>query len=118
VVERDPEPLTMSASELAPYTGVYETIAAVATVEIRESGLLLTPKIKPEVQAQLQERGEDVPDDEPMTFKLGLLPGPGDRYVVTEGPAKGMKGFFARDASGKIDKVHVGGRLATRVSGE
>lgn len=115
VVQQDPEPVTMSDAELAPYAGVYETIAATATVEVRDGGLVLTPEIKPETRARLQEAGEDVPE-ETTTFKLGLLPGPGDRYIVTEGPAKGMKGYFARDASGAIDRVHVGGRLATRVA--
>ena len=68
------------------------------------------------MRAQLHEAGEEVPE-QTQTFTLGLLPGPADRYVVTEGPAKGMKGYFARDASGAVDRVHVGGRLATRVAG-
>jgi hypothetical protein len=45
-----------------------------------------------------------------------MLPGDGDRYIVPEGPAKGMKGYFSRGADGTIDGVHLGGRLATRVS--
>jgi hypothetical protein len=117
VVEQEPEPVTLSDAELAPYAGVYETIAAIATVEVQAGGLLLTPQIKPEVRAQLREAGEEVPE-EVTTFRLGLLPGSGDRYVVTEGPMKGMKGYFARDASGAVDRVHVGGRLATRVKDE
>ncbi|HCG02556.1 MAG TPA: serine hydrolase [Chloroflexi bacterium] len=114
VVERDPEPVSMSEAELAEYAGIYETIAVTTTIKVRDGGLLLTPEVKPEVRAQLQEAGEEVPE-ESTTFRLGLLPGPGDRYIVTEGPAKGMKGFFARGAAGAVDRVHVGGRLATRV---
>ncbi len=114
LIEQDPEPVTMSEAELQPYAGIYETIAAVVTVEIRDGALTLQPEIKPEVRVQLQEAGEEIPD-EVTTFNMGMLPGPGDRYIVTEGPAKGMKGYFARDASGAIDRVHVGGRLATRV---
>ena len=30
--------------------------------------------------------------------------------------AKGMKGYFTRSASGDVDGVHVGGRLATRAA--
>jgi hypothetical protein len=44
-----------------------------------------------------------------------ILPGPGDRYIVTDGPAKGMKGYFVRTPDGDVQSVHVGGRLATRV---
>jgi hypothetical protein len=107
--------MEMSDAELEPYAGTYETIAVVCTVEARDGALWLTPEIKPETRAQLQEAGAEIPE-ETNTFKLGLLPGPGDRYVVTEGPAAGMKGYFARDASGMVDRVHVGGRLATRVA--
>ena len=114
IVQQDPEPVTLGDEELAPYAGTYETIAATCTVEVRDGHLLLTPEMKPEIRAQLHEAGEDIPE-ETQTFKLGMLPGAPDRYVVTEGPAKGMKGYFARDESGVVDRVHVGGRLATRV---
>jgi hypothetical protein len=36
--------------------------------------------------------------------------------VIPEGIAKGMKGYFTRDADGNVNGVHVGGRLATRVA--
>jgi CubicO group peptidase (beta-lactamase class C family) len=111
----DPEPLVLSDAELQPYAGMYETIAVFCPVEIRDGRLAVTATIKPEVRRQLAEAGEDLPD-EPSTFVIGLLPGPGDRYMVAEGPAKGMKGYFARDESGRITGVHVGGRLATRVN--
>jgi CubicO group peptidase (beta-lactamase class C family) len=115
VIDRDPEPVTLTEAELAPYVGVYETIAAVATVEVRDGGLTLTAEIKPETRRQLQEVGEEIAE-ETTTFAMGLLPGPGDRYVITEGPAKGMKGYFVRDATGMVNAVHVGGRLATRAA--
>jgi hypothetical protein len=44
-----------------------------------------------------------------------MLPGEGDRYIVVDGPAKGMKGYFTRGDSGEVTAAHVGGRLATRV---
>jgi CubicO group peptidase (beta-lactamase class C family) len=113
VVERDPEPVLLGDAELVEYVGVYETIAATCVVEANNGALILTPHIKPEMRRQLQEAGEEVPE-ETLTFRVGMLPGPGDKYIVTEGPAKGMKGYFGRDASGKVDRVHVGGRLATR----
>lgn len=112
VTDRAPEPVARSAAELAPFTGTYETIAAVARIRVHEGGLLLETEYKPETVAQVAEDGLE----DPPPYPLGLLPGPGDRYVITGGPAKGMKGFFVRDASGSVTGVHVGGRLATRTA--
>ena len=74
----------------------------------------LTATIKPETLAKLVAAGDEPPDDSPP-FPIGILPGPGDRYIVTDGPAKGMKGYFVRTPDGDVESVHVGGRLATRV---
>jgi ribosomal protein L24 len=38
---------------------------------------------------------------------------PGDRFVVTEGEAKGMKGHILRE-DGAVRALNVGGRLAYR----
>jgi CubicO group peptidase (beta-lactamase class C family) len=113
IVERDPDPVTLSEAELLRYAGRYETLAAIADIGVRDGGLIATVEIKPEVLAQLHAAGEEEPDQPP--FPLGLLAGPGDRYVVTDGPARGMKGYFARSEQGEITAVHMGGRLATRV---
>ncbi len=45
---------------------------------------------------------------------LGLLDGDGDRYMVAEGPMKGMRGFFLRDANGAVGAVNLGGRRFVR----
>lgn len=113
VEDKDPEPAELGESDLRPYTGRYETIAATVEITIRDGRLLATPEVKPEVLAKIMEAGEEEP--EATSVVLGLLPGPGDRYVVTEGPAKGMKGYFARSPGGEIVGVHLGGRLASRV---
>jgi hypothetical protein len=76
-------------------------------------GLVIEAHIKPETLAKLVEEGQEAPED-PPPFRIGMLPGPGDRYVVVEGPAKGMKGYFVRDSDGNVEAVHLGGRLATR----
>ena len=62
--------------------------------------------------AALAELGEE-PSDEPPE-PIGLLPEDGDHSIVTGGSAKGMRGYFTRDASGRITGMHVGGRYATR----
>jgi hypothetical protein len=78
-------------------------------VTVVDGRLALVDTIRPEVLAQL---GEEAPDDPPSP--LGILP-EGDRYIVTDGPAKGERGSFSRDADGSIDGMHVGGRYATRI---
>jgi len=112
VIDRDPEPIDSSDEELAPYAGRYETIAAWADITVEAGRLIVNVEIKPETLAQLKEQGSEEPEQPPIP--LGLLAGPGDRYVVSDGPAKGMKGYFVRNAAGEIEAVHVGGRLATR----
>jgi CubicO group peptidase (beta-lactamase class C family) len=113
IVERDPEPVALGAEQLADYVGTYETVAAIATITSDDDsgGLVLVAEIKPEA---LEKLAEEAPENPP--FPLGLLPGPGDRYVVTDGPGKGMKGYFVRNAAGAVESVHVGGRLATKVT--
>ena len=113
VIDKDPEPLTLSTEELKVYTGSYETIAATVDIKPGDGILLAHIEIKPEVLAQLKEAGEEEPI-ESVTFPLGILPGDGNRYIVADGPAKGMKGYFVRDTEGNVESVHVGGRLATR----
>jgi CubicO group peptidase (beta-lactamase class C family) len=113
----DPEPaaLRLPDAELAAYIGSFETIAA--TVDITAGGgrLSATVTLKPEMAKVLHEAGEEVPDEQPA-IPLALLAGRPDSYVVDEGPAKGMKGYFTRGADGAVDGVHLGGRLATRVA--
>jgi CubicO group peptidase (beta-lactamase class C family) len=106
---QDPQPADMDADALAEYVGTYETIAVVCEITVQGGGLLLTTSTKPETREQLGDEEEDGPP-----LPLGMLPGQGDRYVVSDGPAKGMKGYFARDADGKIWGAHIGGRLAMR----
>jgi CubicO group peptidase (beta-lactamase class C family) len=114
VQQVEPEPVLLADEELAPYTGRFETIAA--TVDLTPEGGRISAlvTIKPEMAAVLRESGEETPEQPPIL--LSLLAGQPDRYVVAEGPAKGMKGYFTRAADGSVEGVHLGGRLATRVT--
>jgi CubicO group peptidase (beta-lactamase class C family) len=113
VVDSEPDPVEMRAEELIPYTGRFETIAATCIISAEGSGLVVKVEPKPEMLAVLREAGEENPEEQPP-IPLGLLPGDGDRYIVTGGPAKSMKGYFVRGADGSIEAVHLGGRIATR----
>jgi CubicO group peptidase (beta-lactamase class C family) len=110
VTWRDPEPVVVGDAVLAEYVGTYETIAAICHVTAAGGFLKLNLEYRPEVLEQLGEEAQ-----EPPPFVLGLLDETGDQYVVTEGPGKGMRGFFQRGASGRIEGLHVGGRMAKRV---
>lgn len=110
----EPEQLVLGDEALEQYAGRYETIAATADITVEGGHLLVKVEFKPAMAAVLREAGEEVPDDQPA-IPLAIVAGDGDPYVVPEGPAKGMKGYFTRNASGAVDAVHLGGRLATRV---
>ena len=99
-------------AELTDFVGRFETIASVCQIRVRGGGL--EAEIAPK-ESFLRELHEETPEPEPP-IPIGLLPG-GDRYVVTGGPAKGMTGYFRRDGQGRVDAVHMGGRLALRVEG-
>ncbi len=106
---RDPEPLSLPADALAEYVGTYDTVAVVYTLELKAEGLMMSYVEDP---AALAELGEEATDEPPEP--IGILPGDGDRCIVTGGSAKGMRGYFSRGASGRVTGMHVGGRYATR----
>lgn len=115
VTEREPEPVRLSNDALAPYVGSYETIVINCEIAIQDGQLVASIKVKPEMAETLREAGQD-PDEPQPDLPLGMLAEAGDRYVITDGPAKGMKGYFSRDAAGNVNGVHLGGRLATKAT--
>src|SRR4051794_20467621 len=110
----EPEQLVLGDEALLAYVGSYETIAAKCAITAEGGRLLAKVEIKPEMLAVLRESGEDVDEEQPP-IALAILAGDGDQYVVPDGPAKGMRGYFSRDADGHVNGVHLGGRLATKV---
>ena len=112
LIDTEPEPIRLPDEQLAPYTGRFETIAAIVDVTAHDGRLSAQVTIKPKMAAALRESGEEVPEQPPIL--LAILAGQPDRYVVDEGDAKGMKGYFSRAEDGSVDGVHLGGRLATR----
>ncbi len=103
-----------SDAELEEFTGTFGTIAVTVDITAVRGGLDAVITMKPETLRQLRDAGDETPPEQPP-IHLGLVAG-GDQYVATEGPAAGMRGFFTRDASGRVDGVHMGGRLASRAT--
>jgi hypothetical protein len=73
---------------------------------LRESGMVRAAADK--------ELPPDYPPDYPPAG-IGLLPGDGDEYVITDGGMKGLRGFFTRDQTGAVTGVDLAGRLFNRV---
>ncbi len=109
----DPKPVRLPDEQLAPYTGRYETIAVVIEVTATDGRLSAAITVKPDADAALRKHGEKVPEQPPIV--MALLGQDGDAYVVDEGDAKGMRGYFTR-IGGSVAGLHLGGRLATRTS--
>lgn len=115
VIEEEPVPVRLSDDSLARYVGTYETIIVLCEITAADGQLVANIRVKPEMRETLREAGQD-PDEPQPELPLGMLSEDGDRYIITDGPAKGMKGYFARDAASTVNGVHLGGRLATRVT--
>lgn len=110
VSEAQPELMSLDDDRLCRFTGRYETIASSATIVVRDGRLVVTIESNPDVLATLGEDHED-----PPPIPLAMVAGEGYHYIVVEGPAKGMRGYFATDTDGHVVGMHLGGRLAERV---
>ncbi|MGI5523707.1 serine hydrolase domain-containing protein [Micromonospora sp. CA-259024] len=111
VVDRDPEPAPYDEARAAEVAGSYENDAMTLLVATDGAGMTLEVGIKPEIRAALET---EAPPDYPPAA-MGLLPGDGDEYIITEGGLTGQRGFFTRDATGGVVGVDLAGRLFTRV---
>jgi CubicO group peptidase (beta-lactamase class C family) len=112
VADRDPEPLPYDAARARAVVGRYENDAMTLTVGTAGAGLTLEARLKPAVRAALDtDPGPDYPP-----AAIGLLPGDGDEYIVTDGGLQGQRGFFSRDEGGAVVGIDLAGRLFSRVS--
>ena len=113
VDDADPIGIQLPPEELSPYLGTFETIAAWVRVEPVDGRLALNVEMKPEMMEKMAAMGEDVGDGT-QTIVVEIQATNRDRYIVSEGPAQGMTGFFARDGDSAVTGINVGGRFATR----
>jgi CubicO group peptidase (beta-lactamase class C family) len=110
LVETDPVPAPRSADELAAYAGTYETAAVTIEVMVDGDHLSATFLPKPEF---IEALGEDADYVEPP-MDVRLLPD-SDRFVSTDGPNAGERGFFTRDPQSRaVTGLHAGGRYSPR----
>ena len=111
VVERDPQPVPHDKARAAEVVGSYDIDVMTLTIAADETGLTLAVGIKPDIRAASDT---ELPPDYPPAA-IGLLPGDGDEYILTEGGMNGQRGYFTRDDSGTIVGADLAGRMFTRV---
>ena len=108
ITTKEPELAEVTAEQLSEYEGVYVTSAIEARVVV--DGSLLVVKTRITDQALITEdQTAEQPD-----IVIGLTTDGPDRHMVAEGEAKGLKGYFSRDAEGLVNGFHFGGRYMER----
>jgi len=101
---------TLDEVELARLIGRYDTMHARVDVSARADGIVLDVAYTEEGMRMVRELLGEVPEPKPIPARVI----PGDRFLVTEGDAKGMKGNILREPDGSVRAINVGGRLAYR----
>ena len=106
-----------ATSELAEYVGHVRDRRRHRDItrDDDSGGLVVKAEIKPEMLARWTKRARRCRSS--RRSRSACSPATATATSSPTGPAKGMKGYFVRDAAGAIEGVHVGGRLATKVSG-
>jgi CubicO group peptidase (beta-lactamase class C family) len=108
IVEATPEPLTVTAADLAPYIGRYNAaLSDDLEISVRDEGLWL----------QSHPHGgfpykDSPPGPLPPPVRLALFED--DRVIALDEPLKDSKGEFLRGAAGAIAWLRFGGRIARR----
>jgi CubicO group peptidase (beta-lactamase class C family) len=111
IVEPEPEPLPLTDEDAALLTGRYSADHAFVDISRDGDSLVLRIGYTPEGERMIREIVGEVPESKPMRVRLI----PGDRFIVVDGEAKGMKGHILREGDA-VRALNVGGRLAYRVS--
>jgi CubicO group peptidase (beta-lactamase class C family) len=107
---KEPELADLDEAALSEYEGLYVTSAAELRIVVAPGRLVAKVRITDDSFITEGEKAEQ-PD-----VLLALTTEGGDRYVVAEGEAKGMKGYFSRGDDGLVDGINFGGRHMQRQS--
>ena len=104
----EPELADISDADLAEYEGLYVTSAAELRLSVADGRVVGNVRITDESFITEGEKAEQPP------VLLALTTEGGDRYVIAEGAAKGLKGYFSRGDDGLVNGIHFGGRYMQR----
>jgi CubicO group peptidase (beta-lactamase class C family) len=100
LAERPPEPLRLSAAELAPYAGTYRTDGIELRIVVADDGLIIHGTVS-----------DGDGSGETLEFPVSLIAG--ERFLVVGGPFTGLQGEFVREGEAVVAAKHVG-RLVPR----
>ena len=125
VKEPEAEQLTLTPDQLQEFTGRFENIHSFLNIAIADGRLEVKSEVKPELiekarkEAPNQEALDKIEEQlkaatEQPAIPIAILAD--DKFVVADGQAKGMKGFFVRSDAGEVFGINFGGRLSTRVA--
>jgi CubicO group peptidase (beta-lactamase class C family) len=106
VKDEIPDPLPLTADELAEFTGIYDSQTGALHVSIDGDHLLGKLEINPEMGISQEEAEATVP---PIPFVIL----PNDRFLITEGMYKNLQGAIIRNESGKVTAIDLG-RIMTK----
>jgi CubicO group peptidase (beta-lactamase class C family) len=109
VVRKDPEPLALTAQQLAEYAGEYRTDTSVITITVEGERLSALARATEEAKERYRAIVGDVPDQPAAPLAIVA----DDGYLVVDGKGKGTRGMFVREG-GRVTAVNMGGRLARK----
>ena len=110
VVEQAPQPLPYDAASASEVAGTYGNEVMVLTVTDDGEKLTIACEVRPQIRASSDI---ELPADLPAA-RMGLLPGDGSEFVITEGGLANQRGVFTRDQSGAVTAADLAGRAFAR----
>jgi CubicO group peptidase (beta-lactamase class C family) len=108
LVEEAPDPLPLTAEELAEYTGTYDSYSGSVIVTIEGDHLRANLEINPELGMSEEEAAASVP-----SFPFVILPG--NQFLITDSMYKGLRGGIVREDDGHVTALDVGRVFTKRV---
>ncbi|TVQ38983.1 MAG: class A beta-lactamase-related serine hydrolase [Wenzhouxiangella sp.] len=116
ISEKKHLPVSTAPEILAAYKGQYAARGMRCLVDTNTSGdLVFTLPDDPEVLTLMFDDGE-VQQPQATVLHARLASGHADRYLFTDGPLKGVTGYFDRDSNdGRVQALHIFGRRLPRM---
>ena len=106
-------PAARPADSLAEYAATYGNISLTSDLRATDAGIDIE-SVPPPTFLDMLGATLDAFRQPPVPIKM--IGDEGDRFVAVEGGKPGHSGYFRRDADGRVDAMHFGGRLSARQS--